>query len=65
MELHSARRVAQSTTTAVSVVREFFEPNLPGVTPPQVLQNEPLNALSVHVRFRKDWLRLRAIIGVT
>ena len=50
VELHSARRVAQSTTTAVSVAREFFEPNRPCVTRPQVLHNELLNASMVHVR---------------
>ncbi len=64
MELHSARRVAQSTTT-VSVAREFFEPNRPRVTRPQVLYNELLNASTVHARSGKQSLRLRSIIGVT
>ena len=65
MELHSARRVAQSTTTTVSVAREFFEPNRPRVTRPQVLYNELLNASTVHARSGKQSLRLRSILGVT
>ena len=65
VELHSARRVAQSTTTAVSVVREFFEPNQPRVRRPQVLHNELLDASTVHVRSGKQSLRLRSILGVT
>ena len=65
MELHSARGVAQSTTTTVSVAREFFEPNRPRVTRPQVLYNELLNASTVHARSGKQSLRLRSILGVT
>ena len=65
MELHSARRVAQSTTTTVSLAREFFEPNRPRVTRPQVLHNELLNASTVHARSGNQYLRLGSILGVT
>ena len=65
MERHITRRVAQSTTTTVSVAREFFEPYRSCVTRPQVLHNELLNASTVHVRSGNQSLRLRSILGVT
>ena len=65
VELHSARRVAQSTITTVNVAREFFEPDRPRVTRRQVLHNELLNASTVRARFENQSLRLRSILGVT